>query len=207
MRVVLAGEKSAQVFLYVFGPGSTGKSVFANVLIALIGKERVIQTTLKNLNTDVFELYNLIGKPLIMISDSELYTGDLSVLKQIVGNDSIQGRAKYIQGAFDIAQTGNVMVVANVLFTSKDQSTAVSRRLLVFPADAISHSRKVLIEPDDSARGFFGPLASELPGILNWVLTMTLDEALPYLTDTVNKVPSIKEAFNEGKQHVNPISA
>jgi hypothetical protein len=48
-----------------------------------------------------------------MISDSESYNGDLSVLKQIVANDSIKGGAKYIQGSFDILETGNIMIIAN----------------------------------------------------------------------------------------------
>lgn len=206
MRVVLAGSKSAQVFLYILGPGSTGKSVFANTLVALVGKDRVIQTTLKNLNTDVFELYNLIGKPLIMISDSELYTGDLSLLKQIVGNDKIQGRAKYVQGTFDIKKTGNVMIVANVLFSNKDQSTAVTRRLLPFIADNITNKRELLIEPDSSEIGFNGVLSQELSGILNWVLECSLDEALDYLINPVSKVPSLGDFINNSKNQVNPLA-
>jgi putative DNA primase/helicase len=167
MRVILAGNKEAQVFLYLVGPGATGKSVFANVVMALVGKDRVVQTTLKNLNTDIFELYNIIGKPLIMISDSEFYTGDMSIIKQITGNDKLHGRAKYVQGSFEIAVTGNIICVGNQLFSTREQSNAITRRLIPFLADNISTSRKVLIEPNASAVGFYGPLADELPGILN----------------------------------------
>jgi hypothetical protein len=54
-----------------------------------------------------------------MISDSEGYEGDLTILKQITGNDIIAGRAKYVQGAFDIANTGNVTTIANNPFFTK----------------------------------------------------------------------------------------
>jgi len=164
MRVVLAGSKSAQVFLYIYGPGSTGKSVFANTLIALLGTKRVVHTSLKALNTDQFETYNLIGKPLIMIADSELYEGDLTILKQITGGDVIAGRAKYVQEAFEIRETGNVMIIANAPFFSKESGNAVIRRLLLFVANNVVQRKKVLIE----SRGgdYVGPLVDELPQIL-----------------------------------------
>lgn len=165
MRVVLEGYKQSQVFLYVLGPGGTGKTMFANTLMALLGRDRVIQTSLKALNHDQFETYNLIGKPLIMISEADSYSGELVILKQIVGNDTIKGRAKYVQGSFDIHETGNVMVVSNNPFASKEGSTAIMRRLLIFPATKIHTGRLALIEP--TSNGFEGPLALELPGILN----------------------------------------
>jgi phage/plasmid-associated DNA primase len=116
-----------------------------------------------------------------MISDLEGYEGDLTVLKQITGNDIIAGRAKYVQGAFDIKKTGNVMIIANNPFFTKEGGNAVLRRLLVFPSLKIVKDRTYLIEPSDSV--FRGPLAEELPGILSWVLGMELKQAHPYLRD------------------------
>lgn len=203
MRVVLAGSKDAQVFMYIVGPGSTGKSIFAHVLSALLGSERVIQTTLKSLNLDQFETFNLIGKPLIMISDSEAYQGDLTMLKQIVGNDVIRGRAKYVQGSFDVKKTGNIMIIANSNFTAKEMSTAILRRLIVFPAVNISDKRKPLIEPSQNT--FTGILADELPGILNWVLKMSLDKALDYLTNP-SQVTSLTDFIQNAKKDANPLA-
>lgn len=139
--------------------------MLAHLISALIGPKRVIHTTLKSLNSDNFETFNLAGKPLIMISDSEDYEGDLSVLKQIVGGDIIKGRAKYVQGSFDIANTGNVMVVANIPFTSKETSNAINRRLLIFPALHKSSSRVPLLLRIGNL--YEGPLVKELGGILN----------------------------------------
>lgn len=203
MRVVLASSKSAQVFLYIFGPGSTGKSVFANTLNALLGSKRVVHTSLKALNTDQFETYNLVGKPLIVIADSELYEGDLNILKQITGNDVISGRAKYVQGAFEIHKTGNVMIIANVPFFSRESGNAIQRRLLLFVADKIVTNRKLLIEPQSG--GFFGPLADELPQILKWVFEMSLDEANSFLINQETLVPSLKPEIAFLKELSNPM--
>ena len=88
----------AQIFLYIMGPGGTGKSVFANLTTAFIGKESAITTSLKVLNSDRFEITNLVGKKLISIVDSTFYKGDVSVLKMLTGGDSLMGRTKYAQG-------------------------------------------------------------------------------------------------------------
>ena len=59
--------------------------------IAFIGKESAITTSLKVLNSDRFEITNLVGKKLISIVDSTFYKGDVSVLKMLTGGDSLMG--------------------------------------------------------------------------------------------------------------------
>lgn len=203
MRVVLAGSKSAQVFLYIYGPGSTGKSVFASTLIALLGSRRVVHTSLKALNTDQFETYNLIGKPLIVVADSEMFEGDLTILKQITGGDAIAGRAKYVQGAFEIRKTGNVMIIANVPFFSRESGNAIQRRLLLFIADNIATQKKLLIE--SKGANYEGPLAEELPHILKWVLGMSLEEANGYLQNQKENVPSFQKSLSFFQELSNPM--
>jgi hypothetical protein len=39
----------------------------------------------------------------LLISDSEIYGGDIIVLKQITDDDNIMGRPKYIQSATKLA--------------------------------------------------------------------------------------------------------
>lgn len=89
-----------QVFLVLLGPAATGKSTLASIATALIGKDSTITTSLKSLHRDNLKLINLIGKEHILISESEMYSGDLEILKQIVGQDTLRGRVKYVQGSF-----------------------------------------------------------------------------------------------------------
>lgn len=53
-----------QIFLHVYGPGATGKSIWGLLMTALVGKAGTITTTLKGLQGDNFEITNLIGKGL-----------------------------------------------------------------------------------------------------------------------------------------------
>ena len=168
MLIVLLGNKESQKFLYLHGAAKTGKTVFTNVLAALIGKKRVITTNLKQIHQDKFETYNLIGKALILIPDAEDFAADVTVLKQLVGGDILHARAKYIQGTFEFRVPGNVLLVSNHYFKAKDSSAAVLRRLLYYPANnVIKNSAITLIEPANNENDYYGPLCDELPGILN----------------------------------------
>lgn len=53
-------------------------------------------TTLREPNTNAFEPTSLVVKLLVLISDSEVYQGDMAVLKQIIGGDHIMNRIKYV---------------------------------------------------------------------------------------------------------------
>jgi len=168
MYAVLTASKKAQVFIYLYGPAGSGKTMFSNYLAAIIGRERVIYTTLKALNTDKFEPYNLRFKNLINIPDATRYETDVPVLKQLTGNDPIEARAKYIQGTFEVKKVGNVMVTSNHAFKSRDNTPAMMRRLIPFLTTQkhTKHKQGVpLIYTTES--GFEGPGVSELPGILN----------------------------------------
>ena len=64
-----------QIFVFVYGPGGTGKSTLANILTAMVGKAATVTTSLKRLQSDTFEVSNLVGKSLILLSDTEEYKG------------------------------------------------------------------------------------------------------------------------------------
>ncbi len=58
-----------------------------------VGMDSTITTTLKALNSDPFEVSNLAGKRAThLISETERYRGDLSVLKMITGGDTLTHR-------------------------------------------------------------------------------------------------------------------
>lgn len=159
-----------QVFLYISGPGATGKSVLTHTLSGLLPPEAVVTTRLKDLNQDKFEIINLNWKDLVIMSDVEDYTGEMSVLKAFVGQDILKGTKKYVQGTFEVVPTGLVMVLANHPFTSnRDSGGALARRLLPFKADNVSRLRQALITRVSG--GYKGVLAEERPGILNWVMS------------------------------------
>jgi len=134
--------------------------------MALLPKESVANTRLRDLNTDRFEITNLSYKNLIVIPDSENFVGDLSILKAYVGNDAIKGSVKYVQGSVDVNPVGLLLILGNHTFSTKnDPGGALFRRLIPFPTVTISNSREPLIR--NVGENFEGPLAEELPGIFN----------------------------------------
>jgi hypothetical protein len=50
-----------------------------------------------------FGVHFFLAEALLLISDSEIYIGDIIVLKQITDDDNIMGRPKYIQSATKLA--------------------------------------------------------------------------------------------------------
>ena len=205
MWAVLHNYTDPQIFLYISGPGSTGKSIFAHVLSSLLPPESVTSTSLKNLNTDRYEVLNISCKSLVVLNDAEDYSGDMSILKAFVGQDKLDGNRKFVQGNFPVIPSGIVLILANHPFSSsRDSGGALSRRVIPFDASRISKSRVPLIHPK-FPEGYSGPLWSEVSGILNWVLEWDRVEAHEYLTKTILMVPSLEVHIQEVRVNLSPL--
>jgi len=106
----------------VYGRSGRYGSTFAWLATALVGKHFTVTTSLRSLHSDPFEVAHLQGKSLILVSDSERYRGDLSVLKQLSGGDALKGRIKLVQGSFEIQPEALMLITANNHLDSEDTS-------------------------------------------------------------------------------------
>lgn len=167
----------AQKFLSLVGPGASGKSTFAMVAVALLGRDASLTTTLRELASNPFLVSNIVGKGLLLIPDSEAYHGDLAVLKQLVGGDSLGGQIKFKQESLEVVLEGNILIVSNFPLSGKDSSTGLIRRIIYFNAEEIIPASERVSLITKTQTGFEGPLARELPGILNWVLGIKRERA------------------------------
>lgn len=192
-----------QVFLYVYGLGSTGKSTLGLIATALIGFESVYTTTLKALNSDQFEILNLMGKKLVLISDTPKYEADLSVLKAYVGGDNLRGRVMYTQGTISVRGEGMIWAMGNQALATMDSTNSVWRRVRPFKIVKISKSRVPLIAFVNGE--VVGELAPELPGILNWALESSPEKLKKYIVDFEHNVPSLRETLQESKGLISPL--
>lgn len=208
MRCCLCSWTFVQKFLEVVGEGHTGKSVFQTVLTALVGFDNTVVTTLRDLNSNTFEIVNLQHKKLIVVSDTEMYTGPVGVLKQITGNDYLVGRRKHQQGAFNIYIEGMVLIVGNYPMYPRDATTGFLRRLIQMPATNVvkgSEERTLIIASPSGE--FTGILSQELSGIFNWVMGMTQNDALNLIRDCNTLVPSLRDSVYRGSTGSNSISS
>jgi putative DNA primase/helicase len=172
-RIALIGG-DVQKFLEVVGPGGTGKSTLTRLLIMLVGEANHAATDLKNLEQNRFEVATLYSKRLALISDSSRYGGEVSVLKAITGGDPVRHERKNQQQSGSFVFSGVVVIASNEAIQSTDYSSGLARRRM-----PISFVRKVTDEDKAKWRHLGGiekAMQAELPGLLNWVLSMTDDE-------------------------------
>ena len=82
----------------IIGISGGGKSVFANILIAIFGKDKVADLKLQEISKDPHATSSLINKHLNIIQDSDASSiNNNSLIKQITGNDQLQVNPKYVQ--------------------------------------------------------------------------------------------------------------
>lgn len=178
-RCVLTRTRE-KAFLELFGPGNTGKTVIANLLMAMVGFMNVTASRLELLENRklLFQTYRLRGKALVVFSEAQNYNGPLETLKAITGGDRIVAEAKGSHAVVDFVFEGAVLIVGNGPIGASDPTGAVlSRRrsipvLNVVPPD----QRRPLLDADGHG-GWTGEFVDQLPGLVNWVLEMTEEEA------------------------------
>jgi len=161
-------------FLEITGPSNTGKSILANLLVALVGAENHAAMKLHRLEdaSQRFETIKLRGKRLAVFSECQDYSGQLQNLKSLTGGDSI---AAEIKGGrhIDFTFNGGAVLIGNGPIRASDPTGAVvnRRRSLHVGKVVDAGDERQLLEPD-GAGGWRGELVPELPGFINWLLAM-----------------------------------
>ena len=83
LRATLLGRYDIQKFVEIVGPGKSGKSTYANLAVALVGKDNTYSTDFKNLEKSRFEASAFRDKKLILFQDADRWGGSVSKLKAI----------------------------------------------------------------------------------------------------------------------------
>lgn len=189
LTCLIHGYNQTQTFLYLFGPGASGKSVFAQICIALVSQDKTISTSLAQMNRDNFEAMNYKDKRLILINESEQYRGPLYRLKQVTGGDMLSGREKNVQGSFDFTYNGLVLVISNHPFQSTEPTNALKRRVREIESpNSIPEKQQIpLLYWCFIEKKWKGCLASELGHIFNWALSLDLEWAGRYIKNYVSE--------------------
>lgn len=187
-----------QRYLELIGAGGTGKGTLLRLVQELVGKENYAITTLKQLEQNRFETASFYGKKLICITDSERYTGDVSVFKAITGYDDLRHEKKGVQQTGSFKFEGVVMVAANEAMQSTDYTNATARRRLSMPFNRVI--------PPHQRRDLIAEFTPYLPGFLFWVLSMPEAQIKDYFVDTNSKVPSLAAFSKEILMETNPLA-
>ena len=209
LRATLLGCYEIQKFVEIVGPGKSGKSTYANLAVALVGKSNTYSTDFENMEKNRFEAAAYMGKKLLLFQDADRWGGSVSKLKAITGGDWIRSERKYQGETLDPFQYhGMVIITANEAIQSTDYTSGLARRRLTIPFDRPfeggQSEQKELIKFNSKGepQGIFAPMLS---GLVNWLLDMTEDEMREYLMETSKKVKFFQKYEKMQNLRSNPL--
>ena len=201
LAAVLVGRPDLQKFLHLLGPGGSGKGTFIRLATKLIGERNRTITDLRNLETNRFETASLYGKRLVAITDSANYRGDVSVFKALTGQDPIRLERKHQQQSGTFTYEGMVVLASNEGLMASDFTSGIERRRMTveFNRVASADARAAW----DAQGGEAAVLHREIPGLVNWLLTLSREE----VTARIMSPPSRAELANlEALRFANPLA-
>jgi putative DNA primase/helicase len=164
---LLTGKTVEQVLHFLFGLGANGKSVFCEVMAALLGDyaqiaapELVMARRHGGIPNDIARLYG--ARVAFMNETSQGSRFDEAKLKDLTGGDSLTGRFLHAE-FFDFVPTHKLVIRGNHKPTISGNDEGIWRRLRLVPFT-------VQIPTVEQDRDLIEKLSGELPGILRWAV-------------------------------------
>lgn len=198
LNTVITGRLDLQRYLELIGPGGTGKGTYMRLVMALVGPENTAVTTLEQLERNRFETAGLFGKRLLLITDSERYGGEVSVLKGITGGDPVRYEKKNVQQTKPFIPSCMVIVASNEPVQSSDYTSGLERRRLTVPF--VNQVRP------EQRRDLDAEFKSYLPGLLDWVLAMPDEQVTDLVRNTQSTVTVLAKWKAEMLLDTNPMA-
>ena len=147
----------------LYGSGANGKSVFFEVVNALIGPDNICSYSLQNLTKyDSYQRAELSNKLLNYASE---INGKLeaSIFKQLISGEPVEARQIYGR-PFVMREYGKLMFNCNELPKEVENTNAFFRRFLIIPFDSVIPESEQ--DPELAAK----IIRDELSGVFNWML-------------------------------------
>jgi len=150
--------------MVLYGKGANGKSVFFEIVNALLGPQNVSNFNLQSLTNDSgYHRANLGTKLLNYASEISSHM-DSAYFKQLVSGEPVDARLPY-GSPFTLEDYAKFIFNANELPRDVEQNEAFFRRFMIIKFD-------VTIPVNDRDPEFAQKIiADELPGVFNWVLS------------------------------------
>jgi putative DNA primase/helicase len=149
--------------LLLYGGGANGKSVFYEIITALLGPENISHYSLESLTTPpAYSRANLANKLVNYVSE---ISGNLEAncFKQMTSGETIEARLPYGQ-PFELRDYARLIFNCNTLPGNAEQTEGYFRRFLIVPFN-------VTIPRDEQDTQLAAKIIrAELSGVFNWVL-------------------------------------
>lgn len=149
--------------LILYGTGANGKSVFFEIVNALLGTENTSTFSLQNLTDEAGYYRAKIANKLVNYASEINGKLEASIFKQLVSGEPITARLPYGQ-PMQLSQYAKLIFNCNELPKDVEHTNAYFRRFLIIPFD-------VTIPPQEQDKQLHTKIISkELSGVFNWVL-------------------------------------
>jgi putative DNA primase/helicase len=198
LAAIVTRRSDLQRYLELIGGGGTGKSTFMALARALTGSDNTVSSQLKHLENNQFETAKFYGKILALFPDSERWQGEVSVLKQMTGQDPIRYERKGVQQCRDFIFKGMVILSANEAPESRDLTSGQERRKLTISLDT-----RV---PEYEGRNLIKEFEPYLPGLLKRVLDFPASEVTRLIKYTDREVSALAQVKWRQLCETNPIA-
>lgn len=150
--------------LILYGSGANGKSVFFEIVNALLGgNDNVSHFSLQNLTNENGYYRAMLGGKLVNYASEMNGRLDAAIFKQLVSGEPVDARLPYGE-PFTLSHYGKLIFNCNELPRMVEHTHAFFRRFLIIPFE-------VTIPEEEQDRGLAQTIIdNELPGVLNRVL-------------------------------------
>jgi len=159
------GNKTIKVekALVLYGTGANGKSVFFEIVNALLGKENTSNYSLSSITDEKGYHRAKLANKLVNYASEINGKLEAAIFKQLVSGEPTEARLPYGQ-PFIMEQYAKLIFNCNELPKDVEHTPAYFRRYLIIPFD-------VTIPPEKQDRNLHTKIIeNELSGVFNWVL-------------------------------------
>lgn len=149
--------------LILYGSGANGKSVFFEIINALLGKENVSGFSLQSLTNETGYQRAEIATKLLNYASEINGKLEASTFKLLVSGEPVEARSPYGR-PFTMTHYAKLLFNCNELPKEVEHTHAFFRRFLIVPFDA------TIPEAEQDKELHRKIIDSELSGVFNWVL-------------------------------------
>jgi len=149
--------------LILYGTGANGKSVFFEVVNALLGNENFSSYSLQSLTEEKGYHRAKLANKLVNYASEINGKLETNVFKQMVSGEPVEARLPYGQ-PFILKQYAKLIFNCNELPKDVEHTNAYFRRFLIIPFDV------TIPEHEQDKRLSYKIIENELSGVFNWVL-------------------------------------
>jgi putative DNA primase/helicase len=149
--------------LILYGSGANGKSVFFEIINALLGSENVSTYTLQSLTNKTGYYRAKLANRLVNYASEINGNMDTALYKQLVSGEPVEARLPY-GDPFTLTDYAKLIFNCNELPTDVEHTNAFFRRFMIIPFN------KTIPEDQQDKELAAKLIRNELSGVFNWVL-------------------------------------